>query len=194
MIELHDSNPFRAPTTTDHMDTLRDPVVLSLYGVVGFLVGTVSFAQLIGCVCYYLGAVICLLDQQPLAKYAYGYAAMGGLYGAVIGGVLGMLAGIRLGQGWRPRLVAVAVICPVNIMALLGTNYVSVEMLFSAFTLQTILAGAFCGVTVGVIVSALLAPLPTAASALRRVVIMFFFVLAPTLSIPLIHYALIAAF
>jgi hypothetical protein len=133
-----------------------------LCGVAGAFVGTLTFAQLLSCVGYYVGVLLGAFffgygfDQQP----PVGPVIIGALVGAAVGFILGGFAGVFMLYGRRPRATIVTTVCLVNILALMGTIDLSFELSLQSNTVRTGLVGTVCGILAGAILSILFSPSP----------------------------------
>jgi uncharacterized membrane protein len=145
-------NPYSSPAATSAAIQQVKPGALLFSGAVGSVVGAISFAQLISCIGYYVGAFMHGFDRQPPVLYV----VAGAFLGVLTGSVCGALAGVWLVHGCRPRLLPVVIICVANTLALLGTIDLSWEISLQSNTGRTIVVGCLCGLVSGVIVSTLL--------------------------------------
>ncbi|WP_145053587.1 G protein-coupled receptor family protein [Lignipirellula cremea] len=145
------TNPYESPAATSDDSSRRSPIPAILLVAVGAFIGAVSFAQMVSCVGYYVGAAVNGFDRQPPVLYL----VFGCLFGALTGCPAGGIAGFRIRQGRRPRFLIIGPVCLVNTLALLGTIDLTFEFSWQSLTIRTALVGMVCGSFAGAILSVL---------------------------------------
>jgi len=146
-----DTNPYKSPATKsgDSSKNLLPAIPLIFFGI---FVGTISFAQMVSCVGYYVGGLLHGFERQPPVRYVI----LDGLLGLVAGFLFGGRAGLQISRGQRPRLSVVGLVCLVNTAALLGTIEIAFDFSWESLTLRTAMVGIISGAITGAILSLLI--------------------------------------